>query len=101
MVKDFLNRKNRHKRIIARTNGLSIVELPDRIDSDSTVHFRFAIARTDAEGNASGVDGLLLSLDTLMALPALIESADIRAAMPYKDYQTEHAKPAKSEFHLW
>ena len=89
MIKDFLNHRNPNKRVIARANGLSLVELPDRVGADNIVKFRFAIARTDAEGNASGEDGIILSL------------GDIRAAMPYKNYQAEHAKPSKAEFHLF
>lgn len=101
MIKDFLNHRNPNKRVIARANGLSLVELPDRVGADNIVKFRFAIARTDAEGNASGEDGIILSLGDLRTLAAMIGSADIRAAMPYKNYQAEHAKPSKAEFHLF
>ena len=101
MIKNFLNHRNPNKRLIARAHGWSIVELPDRVSADNIVRFRYAIARTDAEGNASGEDGIILSLGDLRTLAAMIDNADIRESMPYPDYQAEHAKPAKPEFHLF
>ena len=73
MVKGFLNHRNPNKRVIARANGLSLVELPARIDSGSTVHFRFALSRTDADGNANSEDGIILSLGDLRTLFAADE----------------------------
>lgn len=101
MVKDFLSSRNPNKRVVARANGWSIVELPDRVGADNIVKFRFAIARTDAEGNASGDDGIILSLGDLRTLAAMIGSADLRESMPYPNFQAEHPKPTRREYHLF
>ena len=101
MVKDFLNSRNPNKRVVARANGWSIVELPDRVGADNVVRFRFAIARTDDKGNASGEDGIIMSPGDLRMLAGMIDNADIRESMPYPDYQAEHAKPVKPEYHLF
>lgn len=94
MIRDFLCHRNPNKRVMARSNGWSIVELPDRVDASGVVYFRFAIARTDVKGNASTDDGIIMSLDDLLALPDMIAGAEIRASAPVKDYEAEHAEPA-------
>lgn len=101
MVKDFLNSRNPNKRVIARANGWAIVELPDRVSADNIVRFRFAIARTDGEGNAIGDDGIILSLGDLQMLANTIQSADIRESMPYSTYLADNPKPTKRAYHLF
>ena len=101
MVKDFLSSRNPNKRVVARANGWSIVELPDRVGADNVVRFRFAIARTDDKGNSTNDDGIIMSPGDLRMLSGLIGSADLRESMFWPDYQAEHAKPIKPKFHLF
>lgn len=97
MIKDFLNHRNQNKKVLARCNGWSIVELPDHVDANGVVYFRFAIARTDEEGNTCFEDGVIMSLNDLMMLPDLIDSAKIRESVPFKDYEAEHRQPKKQK----
>ena len=89
MIKDILNRRNRHKRVIARTpNGVTITEALDRITADNVVHFRYAIARTDASGNAFTDDGIVLSPEELTALADAIQSAPVRKTATLNEYNS-------------
>ena len=97
MVKDYLCRKNPNKKVLARCRGWSLVELPDHIDVNGVVHFRFAVARTDEMGSTCFDDGIIMSLDDLMMLPDLIASAKIRESVPFKDYEAEHTQPKKQK----
>lgn len=101
MIKDYLSYRNPNKKVLARCRGWSVVELPDHVDSNGVVHFRFAVGRTDEHGVSITDDGIIMSLDDLTMLPGLIESAELRESIPYRDYEAEHPKPAKPEFHLW
>ncbi len=100
MIKDSLSRRNQNKRVIARRDNISIVELPDRVDASGIVHFRFAIARTDNDGNG-GEDGIILSIGDLMELPNLINGAAIRESASFAEYSAEHADKPRAKTLLW
>ena len=38
-----------------------------------------------------------MSLNDLMMLPDLIDSAKIRESVPFKDYEDEHSQPKKQK----
>ena len=100
MIKELLSKKNEHKRVVARSGDLSIVEIFGRIDASNVVHLRYALARTDAEGNAHTDDGIILNSYDLQALPDLIASADIRESCPAAAYFKDGDKP-KAKTLLW
>ena len=100
MIKDLLSKTNKNKRLVGRMGDLSIVEILGRVDASNVVHLRYALARTDAEGNAHTDDGIILSPHDLRALPGLIASAEIREHVPSSVYFRDDYKPKQKPL-LW